>query len=208
MRPPERRAVPTEIRTPRLLLRCPRSGDGQALHDAIHASAEHLRPWMHWAQDPGDVASYEANVRRAASRFVIREELRYLMFSADGTTLLGSTGFHTLDWRVPKAEIGYWISAAHAGRGLVTEAVDALVTTGFEELGFQRIEVRCDARNERSARVPRRLGLPLEGVLRNDDVAAHDPNELRDTLLFAVTPDAWAPRRRARQSSTSPTPKP
>ena len=46
--------------------------------------------------------------------------------------------------------------------------------------------IRCDARNTRSAAVAERLGFVREALLRNE----RDPHgELRDTLVFSLTPD-------------------
>jgi len=183
--PPELRDIPTEIRTSRLVLRCPRYGDGARLHAAIHASLPELKPWAHWAQKPLDPDGYEVSLRQAAGRFLMRQELRYLIFDASQHDLLGSTGFHALDWSVPKAEIGYWIATPHAGRGYVTEAVKALTELGLDTLGFRRIEIRCDPLNERSHAIARRLDYRLDGRLVNNVVAADDPSCLRDTLVFS-----------------------
>ncbi|GMA15805.1 ribosomal protein N-acetyltransferase [Deinococcus metallilatus] len=184
--------VPTEVRTPRLLLRAPRPGDAPALHAAIHASLPELRRWMVWAQAPLDLPGTVENLREAAQRFEQRENLRYHVWNADGTELIGSSGYHALDWRVPKAEIGYWIATAHTGQGYATEVARALTDLGLRfpgegGLGFRRIEIRCDRDNERSARIPPALGYTLDATLVNDSVAAHDPSQLRDTLLFSIT---------------------
>jgi len=93
---------------------------------------------------------------------------------------------------VPRGEIGYWARTRFAGRGLVHEAVEALTRLGFGTLGFVRIEIRCDQRNERSAWVARAAGYPLEGVLLRQSRGVDA--ELRDMLLFArvaVTPAAF-----------------
>lgn len=184
--------VPAEVRTPRLLLRAPRPDDAPAVHAAVHASLPELRRWMVWAQRPADLPATVENLREAAGNFGTRENLRYLVWNADGTDLVGSSGYHALDWRVPKGEIGYWIATAHAGRGYATEVARALTDLGLrapEEggLGLRRIEIRTDSRNERSARIPRALGYTLDATLVNDDVAANDPAQLRDTLIFSVT---------------------
>ena len=184
--------VPAEVRTPRLLLRAPRPEDAPALHAAVHASLPELRRWMVWAQEPPDLPGTAENLREAAAHFEARENLRYHVWNAEGTELLGSSGYHALDWRVPRGEIGYWIATAHAGRGYATEVARALTDLGLrapEEggLGFRRIEIRCDARNERSARIPRALGYRLDATLVNDAVAADNPGQVRDTLIFSVT---------------------
>lgn len=184
--------VPTEVRTPRLLLRAPRPEDAPALHAAIQASLPELQRWMVWAQDPLDLPGTVENLREAAKRFAARENLRYHVWNPEGTELIGSSGYHALDWRVPKAEIGYWIATAHTGQGYAPEVARTLTDLGLRSpqeggLGLRRIEIRCDRRNERSARIPRLLGYTLDATLVNDAVAADNPAELRDTLVFSLT---------------------
>lgn len=178
--------VPDELRTPRLLLRAPREQDAGAVHAAVQTSLPELRPWMVWAQRPDDLAGTARNLREAAERYAAREELRLLVWNADGTELIGSSGFHALDWRVPRGEIGYWIATPHTGHGHAREVAGALTAFGLDTLGLRRIEIRCDSANERSARIPRALGYALDATLRHDAVAADDPARLRDTLLFSV----------------------
>ncbi|GGQ99657.1 GNAT family N-acetyltransferase [Deinococcus ruber] len=177
--------VPASVQTPRLLLRAPRPDDAPAVYRAVMASLPELRRWMEWAQQPLDEAGYRENLTRAAERFVSGEELRYLVWDAAGEILLGSSGFHALNWSVPKGEIGYWIDSRHTGQGYATETARALTDFGFDELGFRRIEIRCDALNAASAAVAARLGFTLDARLINDKVAAHAPHELRDTLIFS-----------------------
>jgi len=177
--------VPETIQTPRLLLRAPRAADGPAVYRAVAASLPELRRWMVWAQQPLDEAGYTSNMAAAAEAFAARTELRYLIWDAAGETLFGSTGFHALNWQVPKGEIGYWIHSAHAGRGYATEAARALTDFGFGTLGFRRIEIRCDALNAASAAVAGRAGYRLDARLVNNSVATGQVHELRDTLMFS-----------------------
>jgi RimJ/RimL family protein N-acetyltransferase len=60
---------------------------------------------------------------------------------------------------------------------------------GFEQLGANRIEIRCDARNSRSRRVAERAGYRLEAELKND-IRAPD-GLLRNTLIYALFPDEY-----------------
>lgn len=69
-----------------------------------------------------------------------------------------------------RAEIGYWMAPQFRGRGLLTEAAQAVLDFGFasspEGLGLRRIEWRAFAGNIASARVARRVGFQFEGTLR------------------------------------------
>jgi RimJ/RimL family protein N-acetyltransferase len=88
-----------------------------------------------------------------------------------------------MDWSVPRFEIGYWVRRCFVGQGYITEAVRGVTRFAFETLGARRVEIRCDARNERSRRVAERSGFELEATLRNHAVAVD--GELRDTLIYA-----------------------
>ena len=68
-----------------------------------------------------------------------------------------------------------------------TEAVAHLIARSGadDELALRRLEIRCDSRNERSARIPRQLGYSFDARLVNDSVAPDAPGELRDTLIFS-----------------------
>ena len=65
----------------------------------------------------------------------------------------------------------------------MTEAVGALADMALGLLGMERLEIRCDSRNDRSGRVAERCGFQLEGVLRRDSRDAG--GGLRDTRVYA-----------------------
>jgi RimJ/RimL family protein N-acetyltransferase len=72
------------------------------------------------------------------------------------------------DWEVPKFEIGYWARTSQTGHGYITEAVNGVVRLAIDTLGANRLEIRCDTKNDRSAAVAKRVGFVLEGTLRCD----------------------------------------
>jgi len=108
------------------------------------------------------------------------------LFLKGTRTLVGRSDIHNIDWSIPKCEIGYWARSRFARRGYITEAVAGITTFAFETLGAQRVEIRCDADNERSAGVPRRLGFVHEATLRNDRRHPR-AGKVSDTLVFAKT---------------------
>jgi RimJ/RimL family protein N-acetyltransferase len=75
---------------------------------------------------------------------------------------------HRMDWSVPRFEIGYWVRTNLQGQGYITEAVNGITAFAFSVLNAQRIEIRCDARNTRSAAVAERAGFALEARLHHD----------------------------------------
>ncbi|MFI0607561.1 MAG: GNAT family N-acetyltransferase [Anaerolineae bacterium] len=122
---------PVVIRTARLLIRSWQPGDGPLLKQAIDANLAHLRPWMPWALDePSAPDVVEARVQQFADRFARGEDWIYALFAPDGSQVLGGSGLHP---RIGPSglEIGYWLDAAHTGRGLASEATAALTCAAF-----------------------------------------------------------------------------
>lgn len=182
--PPLLRDLPQAIETERLLMRAPRVGDGVSVHEAVMESLEELLPYMDWAHTEQSVEHSEEFVRRASAQWILREEMPMFIFHKSDERMLGSMGLHSINWHIPKFEIGYWIRSSESGKGYVTEAVLGLTRFCFETLEAERVQIRCDALNERSAAVARRAGYVYEGCTRRD--ALNPYGELRDTLTFSL----------------------
>jgi RimJ/RimL family protein N-acetyltransferase len=161
-------------------------GDGPELHAAVKESMDELLPWMPWSKEHGTVEDSEASARLARVRFLERTELRMHFYLKGTETLVGSSGLHSIDWEVPKFEIGYWCRTRFSGQGYTTEAVRGIAAFAFEALGAKRVEIRCDPMNRPSARVAERAGFHLEGELRNE--ALGTDNTLRNTLVYSAIP--------------------
>ncbi len=163
--------VPEQFETARLTVRAPRAGDGEEAHAAIVDSAERLRIWIPWAKPTMTVQEEEARARQRRIQFLNREELHFYMFLKGQNTLVGMCALHSMDWDVPRFEIGYWVRTGYEGQGYVTETVEGLTEYAWK-LGARRIEITVDSRNERSWRVAERAGYSLECVLHNYERAA------------------------------------
>ena len=152
---------PPAIRLSGLELRAWSVADAPALRAALAASDAHLRAWTPWVLDgrvPGE--ALEDRLARHAAGFAAGEEWVYGLFGVDGVEVLGGCGLYP---RVgPRAvELGYWLAAAHTGRGLATRAAAALTALAFESPDVDHVEIHCDVRNAPSARVAERLGYRL-----------------------------------------------
>jgi ribosomal-protein-serine acetyltransferase len=178
------RDVPATFESERLTIRAPRFGDGREVYAAVAETLDSLRQWMDWAQAPQTVELLEEYARRTHVAYLARERFGLLLFLKGSETLVGGSGLNVVDWNVPMFEIGYWCRKRFEGQGYISEAVNRITCFGFEALDAERIIIRCDVNNTRSAAVARRAGYTLEGVMRRDSRKA-DTNELRDTLQFA-----------------------
>lgn len=158
---PRDSAPPELIEATVCAVRRARVADAAQLKDAVDRSLEHLRPWMPWiAQEPTTLAQREELLEQWDARWRAGTEYQYVI-EVDGR-VAGACGLMT---RVgPGAlEIGYWVSADMAGRGMATAAASALTHAGLVLDGIGRIVIFHDEANRASGRVPAKLGYVRAG---------------------------------------------
>ncbi|HEX2138959.1 MAG TPA: GNAT family N-acetyltransferase [Woeseiaceae bacterium] len=162
-------SVPDEIHTGRLHLRSWRQSDAARLLPVLEANVDHLGGWI-----PDHVATpaplYQLELRLAgfAEDFEAARSWRYAMLSPGEEEILGEVDLfpRSTDGRVElasadRAEIGYWLRSDFTGRGLATEAAQAMLDVATALPGMNRVEIHCDPRNSASAAIPGRLGFRL-----------------------------------------------
>jgi [ribosomal protein S5]-alanine N-acetyltransferase len=79
---------------------------------------------------------------------------------------IGTCGFVEWSMTHSRAEIGYALSARYWREGYMSEAANAIIEFGFREMLLNRIVGRCEVNNIASARVMEKVGMQLEGILR------------------------------------------
>ncbi|WP_341356561.1 GNAT family N-acetyltransferase [Rossellomorea sp. y25] len=178
---------PDRIETSRLYIRPCMPGDGPDVFNAIQESRNELKQWLPFARKAQTLEEVEAGVRDSYAEFIKKTDIRLHIYLKDTDGFIGSTGFHRIDWDVPKVEIGYWLHTKHTKKGYIVEAVNALTHFALNELSCKRVEIRCDDRNAGSKRVPEKLGFTLEGIIRHDHLDENG-TDARDTCVYSLIP--------------------
>jgi RimJ/RimL family protein N-acetyltransferase len=187
--------APEEWRDGELVLRSWLPGDGAELNRATQSSQQHLRPWMPWASPDTTVEDSETWVRRARARWLLGEEWGVSVWRGD--RLVASSGFMLRGRPLEDgtAEIGMWVRADEAGRGLGTRVLRAMVDWADAAWPFRKLTWLCEGRNRASARVAEKCGFRLEGRLREHGPSVADP-AFRDTVLaYGLLPSDPRPWR-------------
>jgi RimJ/RimL family protein N-acetyltransferase len=173
-----------ELRGERVVVRPYRESDAQALFEAMTESRDHLRPWLPFADEHQTVDESRHWINQQVANWILRDDLVLSIWEKASGRYLGGTGLHPHDWEIGYFEIGYWVRASAEGYGYVTEAVRLLTDYALDSLKANRLEIRCDELNVRSAAIPKRLGYVLEGRLHNN--MATSDGRLRTTLVFSL----------------------
>lgn len=112
----------------------------------------------------------------------------------DGT-LVGGTMFVSFDAGSGVCELGCWLEPAGQGRGLITKAAGKMLDWAFRDRGLSRAEWWTVAGNEPSIAVAKRLGMSLDGTLRQYS-PGRDDGPRRDMLIWSVLAEEWQAKDR------------
>ncbi len=95
-------------------------------------------------------------------------------------------GFFGIVWWMPdyaSVELGFSLNRAYWNRGLISEALTALIHWGFAEMKINRFEAQCEINNVSSQRVLEKLGWSCEGTLRD---RVYFKEAFRNMKLFSL----------------------
>jgi ribosomal-protein-alanine N-acetyltransferase len=169
-----------DLRTPRLLLRRLRWEDAPDI--LAYARDPEITPFVFWEphRTLDDTREYlQRTLQGYADGLSPCWGIQHL---GDGV-IIGSCAFHEVSAMHARGEIGYALARKYWGQGLMTEAVRAMLDYGFNTLHLNRIEARCDIENTGSWRVMEKVGMKLEGVLRQN-IILH--GRARDARMYAI----------------------
>jgi ribosomal-protein-alanine N-acetyltransferase len=172
----------------RVLLRYPQMSDFESWSDLREQSRGFLTPWEPtWPPDDLTRPAFRRRLRRYARE--AREDTSYafFVFDRDKGPLLGGCTLSNVRRGVAQAcSLGYWMGEPFAGKGLMRDAVRALIPFVFDRLGMHRLEAACLPSNERSTRLLLGLGFKQEGLARK---FLKINGAWQDHLLFALLDD-------------------
>jgi ribosomal-protein-serine acetyltransferase len=173
-----------------LVLHATTAADADDAYAAVDADRDRLREWLPWVDATASVeiereylsAIEVANQTGTGLHVTLRQDEAFA----------GFVGLR-LDTMHPNGEVGYWVAAGCAGRGLITRSVAAIIDFGFGPLELHRIQLNASTRNVRSRAVAERLGMTHEGTLREAELLAQGRVDLE---VYAVLSTEWPTSRR------------
>lgn len=173
------------LETERLILRPFEMGDAEAMYE-------------NWASDP-EVTRFltwpphaSVEVTRAVLRDWVASYGRAdyyqwaIVLKAHGRDPIGSISAVELNDDVGIAHIGYCLGQRWWRRGIMTEALKAVMDFFFDSVGANRVESRHDPRNPHSGMVMQKCGMRYEGTLRSAD---RNNQGICDTSWYALLRD-------------------
>ncbi len=152
----------------------------------------------------------ETTVARRLAAFADGSWIPFVQRRANDGVVVGMTNYIMVDARLDRPtpptaiEIGgTWLAPMAQRTPINTEAKLLLMAYAFDELQVLRVQIKTDARNERSRQAIARLGATFEGVLRNFQPGNGDlgTGSQRDTAMYSVIASEWPSVRKRLQYS-------
>lgn len=169
-----------ELETPRLLLRKLRLGDAADMFE--YASDPEVAREVTWDAHRS-VEDSRGFIAMVLKKYAAGEVSEWGLELKENGKLVGTCGFV---WWKPdhaKAEIGYALARACWGRGLMPEAVRAVIDFAFDKMALRRLEARCNDSNPGSEKVMLKCGMQYEGLLR---AAMYEKGGFKNLKLYSL----------------------
>lgn len=156
------------IETERLILRRHTVEDAEAMY-------------KNWANDPEvtKFLTWSPHPSSKASRILLEEWVpQYerdnyyqwaIVLKELGDEPIGGISAVTIRDDIDAVQIGYCIGRAFWHKGIMSEALSAVIDFFFDKVGANRIECRHDPRNPHSGMVMKKCGMQYEGTMRSAD---------------------------------------
>ncbi|MGE5224437.1 MAG: GNAT family N-acetyltransferase [Omnitrophica WOR_2 bacterium] len=173
------------LTTSRLTLRQVRLSDA----DALFAIKSDPRVTSEYAQEPHQsLDDTRGWIQRLIKSYDQRDGLFWCLTLKGESNVIGGCPYWNFGPGFHSAEIGYELHPAYYRQGLMSEAITAILTYGFNELGLHRVEANPLARNTASKNLLLKLGFKYEGNLRQ---RIFFRGVYEDQLYYGLLKEEW-----------------
>lgn len=119
------------------------------------------------------------------------KEYPFIVFDKKANEYAGSTRFYDIQNELQTVQLGYtWYGKKLQGTGLNKHCKYLLLSFAFEQIGFERFELRADNNNERSIAAMKSIGCKVDGILRSN-MPTRTPGLRRDSIVLSILRDEW-----------------
>jgi RimJ/RimL family protein N-acetyltransferase len=157
------------------------------LFEASHGSEAALRIWDYLPWGPwNSEAEYTKVVRQQTAR---HDQIYYAVRPAAAEKACGQTSFLDIQPEHGVIEIGsIWFGLTLRRTRSATESIYLMLRYAMDDLGYRRMQWRCNALNSASRTAARRLGFRFEGIFHNHMIFK---GRNRDTAWCSILDDEW-----------------
>ena len=171
--------MPT-LETPRLRLRKLSMRDAQDIFE--YSQDPHVARYVLWDAQR-NVSEARGYIRYMLRKYRMGDPASWGIDWKENGKIIGTIGFMWIQKENAAAEVGYSLSRGYWNRGIMTEALEAVLRHGFRSMNLNRIEAQHELPNTASGAVMRKCGMRHEGTLRQ---RLMNKGKFVDVELYAI----------------------
>ena len=92
----------------------------------------------------------------------------FLIINDNDNSITGFIDVKSIDWNIPKAELGCYIDEAYENKGVTTKAMNVITDYCFRTYGFKKLFLRTHHSNHGARKIAESCGFEIEGTIRRD----------------------------------------
>lgn len=158
--------------------------DAGPLFQLTDSNRAYLREWLPWLDQNKSVESTLAFIQHNMQLSKADSAAQFGIWHRG--ELAGVIGYNAIDKTNRYAYIGYWLAEKSQGRSIMTKACAKLIEDALITRKLNRVEIHCAVENKKSRAIPERLGLTLEGVLRQKEFIYDHYNDMAVYSLLST----------------------
>jgi len=144
--------------------------------EIVTRERQYLSQWLVWPPHAHDEQFFVNFITKSLHDYADNNSLVCAIIL--NGEVVGNISFNSINHTLKKVEIGYWLSAQHQGKGIITKSLAKLITIAFIDLAMEKVEISVAVDNKSSRKVCELLGFELEGVISqaenlNGRIVAH-----------------------------------
>ncbi|MCU0642107.1 MAG: GNAT family N-acetyltransferase [archaeon] len=179
-----------KLETKRLILRPVTAKDAKDLAESLNNL--NISKWIVPMPYPYKLkdAKYWINKQLKEHKEKERTDYTFVIELKPNKRLIGAVGIFGFDSKKVKGELGYWLDQNHWQKGIMSEAVEAVISFGFNKLKLKKILIPAFAGNPGSNAIAKKFGFTIEGKMRQH---AHckATGKIHDENIWGLLRSEW-----------------
>jgi ribosomal-protein-serine acetyltransferase len=173
--------------------------DAEEIFRLVEKNRLRLREWFPWLDSTKTAADVRLLITKALLGHAAGNRFDNVIIA--DSRIVGLVVFDWINHSNKSAGVKYWIDIDAEGKGILTCAVAELIVIAFNSMGIHRIEIQAATDNAKSCAVAMRLGMRLEGTIRDAEWLY---DHYVDHNIYAITKPEWELPNRVLGGFSSP----
>lgn len=157
----------------------------------VNENRDHLKEWLTWVDNMQTEQHFERFIDHSLQKWNAGIEIPLVIIQNE--IVVGRVGIYHIDPFNKIGSIGYWIGKQYAGKGIITQACEAIIEYAFTKQTFNRLEIKCGTDNMKSKAIAERLLFTYEGTIRQGEYVN---GKYIDLLLYSQLKREWLERKK------------